>query len=99
MASFYLTVKATEDLASIWDYTFENWSENQADKYYSMLLKKFQEIANNPNAGKKYDSILTNLLGLRVSKHIIFYRKIEFRKIEITRILHVRMDLENRLLA
>ena len=27
--------KAVEDLSSIWDYTFTQWSENQADEYYA----------------------------------------------------------------
>ena len=30
--------KAVEDLSSIWDYTFIQWSENQADEYYAMLI-------------------------------------------------------------
>ncbi|RLC87435.1 MAG: type II toxin-antitoxin system RelE/ParE family toxin, partial [Chloroflexi bacterium] len=38
------------------------------------------------------------LFGLRVGRHIVFYRKIQFegKEIEITRILHERMDLKNR---
>jgi toxin ParE1/3/4 len=31
MANFYLTLKASEDLAEIWNYTFDEWSEKQAD--------------------------------------------------------------------
>ncbi len=38
MAKFRLTNKAVEDLAGIWNYTFDTWSENQADKYYKTLL-------------------------------------------------------------
>ena len=34
MASFHLTNKAVEDLAEIWNYTIDKWSENQADHYY-----------------------------------------------------------------
>lgn len=33
MASYVLTNKAVEDLSSIWEYTFDTWSERQADKY------------------------------------------------------------------
>lgn len=39
MAKFLLSNKAVEDLANIWDYIFEVWSENQADKYYEMLIE------------------------------------------------------------
>ena len=38
MANYKLTNKAVEDLAKIWDYTFEKWSEQQADKYYALLI-------------------------------------------------------------
>jgi toxin ParE1/3/4 len=32
--------KAIDDLSEIWDYTFHNWSETQADKYYEMPMRK-----------------------------------------------------------
>ncbi len=38
MAKYKLTDKAVDDLTQIWDYTFDKWTENQADKYYQMLL-------------------------------------------------------------
>lgn len=98
MAKYYLTNKAVEDLAKIWDYTFEQWSEQQADNYYEMLILNCQEIVINPNFGKTYDGITPNLLGIKANRHIIFYRIIRKDEIEITRILHGRMDLKNRIL-
>lgn len=38
MAKYLLTNKAVEDLSKIWDYTYEVWSENQADRYYTLML-------------------------------------------------------------
>lgn len=52
MAEYKLTNKAVEDLSKIWDYTFEVWSEKQADKYYGGLISNFEEIAENPELGK-----------------------------------------------
>ena len=98
MAKFELTNKAVEDLSKIWNYTFEIWSENQADKYYEMLISNCQEIADNPSLGKNYEGITQKLFGLKANRHIIFYREIERDYIEITRILHERMDLKNRIL-
>lgn len=49
MANYELSNKAVEDLTNIRNYTYENWSEEQADKYYEMLLGNCQLIANNPN--------------------------------------------------
>jgi toxin ParE1/3/4 len=97
MAKYYLTKKAVEDLTEIWNYTFDQWSEKQADIYYQILLANFLEIADDPNLGKNYDEITTDVFGLKINRHIIFYRKIQEKEIEITRILHGRMDLKNRI--
>lgn len=95
---YKLTNKAVADLSGIWDYTFNNWSEKQADIYYNMLLDCCQDIANNPELGKNYTGIKSELFGLKASRHIIFYRKSSEKPIEITRILHERMDLKKRII-
>lgn len=97
MANYILTNKAVEDLSTIWDYTFEVWSEKQADKYYNMLLDSCQDLANTKILGKKYPEISEDIFGFRVGRHIIFYRQLKNNRIEITRILHSRMDLKNRI--
>jgi toxin ParE1/3/4 len=96
MARYELTKKAVEDLSNIWNYSFENWSENQADKYYLLLIEGFKEIAGNPNIGKSFSEICDGLRGLRVGRYIVFFRTVNEQKIEITRILHEQMDLKNR---
>jgi len=96
MAKYYLTNKAVDDLATIWDYTYDKWSENQADKYYLLLLNSCQEIADNPNLGKKYDNVTEKLLGFKSNQHIIFYQIISNKEVEIIRILHGRMDLKSK---
>lgn len=97
MAEYKLTNKAVEDLSKIWDYTFEVWSEQQADKYYNELISICQEIAKNKNLGKSYEEISKQLLGLKANQHIIFYRTVNENYVEITRILHERMDLKKRI--
>jgi toxin ParE1/3/4 len=85
-------------LTGIWEYTIDEWSEQQADRYYNLLLDSSQDIANNPELGKNYAEITNDLFGLKTSRHIIFYRKRINQPIEITRILHDRMDLKNRII-
>jgi toxin ParE1/3/4 len=97
MAEYRLTNEAVEDLTNIWNYTFDNWSENQADTYYEMLLESCQLIADHPKIGKSYEEIKANLRGLKAVRHIIFYRIAEEHPIEITRILHDSMDLKSKL--
>ena len=52
MSEYKLTNKAVADLSKIWEYTFEVWSEKQADKYYDELILNCEEIAENPDLGK-----------------------------------------------
>ena len=97
MAKFYLTNKAVEDLGDIWNYTIETWSENQAEIYYSLLIDSCQELANKPNQGKSYEIVERNVLGFKTGQHVIFYRIVTEKEIEVVRILHGMMDMKNHL--
>lgn len=96
MSKYILSNKAVNDLSKIWDYTYEVWSENQADKYYFELLNDCQELAKNQLLGKNYDQINKDLFGYQSGQHLIFYRVLDSLKIEIIRILHSSMDLKKR---
>lgn len=96
MASFHLTVKASEDLSNIWNYTFDEWSEKQADKYLQLLLDVCLEVAEHPNWVKMYEIQMGNLWGYKVAEHIIFFQKISSSEIEVIRILHSSMDLKSK---
>jgi toxin ParE1/3/4 len=97
MAKYFLTNKAVEDLSKIWEYTYEVWSESQAGKYYELLTSSFQELVQKPELGQTYAEIDSTILGLRVGKHIVFYRVVKSSDIEIVRILRQRMDLKSRM--
>jgi toxin ParE1/3/4 len=97
MAKFSITNKAVDDLTKIWYYTYEVWSENQADNYYYELLEACQTLAENQDFGKNYDEVNLEIFGYKSGQHIIFYRKLSDKEIEITRFLHSRMDLKNRI--
>lgn len=97
MSNFRFTNKAVEDLTNIWNHTFDNWSESQADIYYLLLIENCKNIASNPELGKIYKGISKNLKGLQAGRHIIFFRKIEENSVEIIRILHEQMDLKHRM--
>jgi toxin ParE1/3/4 len=75
MGNYSLSRRAADGLSTIWNYTFEVWLESQADRYYFLTTDCCQEIANNSIAGKEYSEISKGLLGIKVGKHIIFYRK------------------------
>lgn len=97
MAGYSFTKKAVEDLSMIYEYTYEFWSEFQADKYYNELIYYCQLLAENPGLGKKYTEIGFDISGFLSNKHIIFYKIINPNEIEIIRILGAEMDLKNRI--
>jgi toxin ParE1/3/4 len=97
MARFYFTNKALEDLAEIWDYTVVEWSENQAENYYNLIMASCMDLANNPQLGKSYEILSLNVLGYKCGQHILFYRAMTKNEIEIVRVLHGMMDLKNKI--
>lgn len=95
---YKISVKASEDIENIWLYTFENWSLKQADRYINLIFDEIEYLANNSNSGKDFNHIRKNYRCSKVKSHLIFYRFIDKQNdIEIIRILHQRMDIENRL--
>ncbi len=97
MARFYFTNKALEDLAEIWDYTVVEWSENQAENYYNLIMASCMDLAKNPQLGKSYEILSLNVLGYKCGQHILFYRAMTKNEIEIVRVLHGMMDLKNKI--
>jgi toxin ParE1/3/4 len=93
--SYKISKKAFEDLESIWIYTYENWSVEQADRYYSLIMNEIEFITDNFMSGKSMEHIKTGYRASKVKSHLIFYRKNKDRHIEIIRILHQRMGIEN----
>ena len=97
MAKFSFTNRALDDLIEIWDYTVENWSENQAEKYYNLIVASCIDLDNNPQLGKSYNIVSQNLLGYKCGEHIIFFQEIVKNEIEIARVLHGMMDLKSKI--
>jgi len=40
--SYRISVKASEDIKNIWLYTFENWSQEQADRYVNLIFDEIE---------------------------------------------------------
>lgn len=97
MTKYRLTNEAKNDLEKIWIYTYNNFSLKQADKYYRLITDEFEYIASNPNAGKSIDHIRQGYKVSKVKSHLVFYKPSYKKGIEIIRILHERMDVENKI--
>ena len=97
MADYTITNKAADDLRSIWNYTYDKWSEHQADLYFNALITEFQNIANDKNSqDKEYYLIQSGLFCRRCRKHLIFYKHSYENNIKIIRVLHAMMDIESK---
>ena len=95
--SYIISKKAQSDLTNIWEFTFNHWSADQADRYVKLISDNFSTIDLNPDVGKNYSGIRSNYRGLQVKSHIIFYQINNANQVRIIRKLHMRMDLENRM--
>ncbi len=95
---YKISKQAENDLENIWLYTFEEWSREQADYYYDLIMDEIEYISENPKSGKDYNEIRKGYFRSRVKSHFIFYRiNLKEEKIEIIRILHQQMDVDSHI--
>ena len=96
--NYKISVEAKNDIEKIWLYTFENWSLKQADRYFDLIMDEVEYIAENPNSGKDYSNVRKGYLRSRIKSHFIFYKvNKKQNELEIIRVLHQSMNIENRL--
>lgn len=72
MCSIFKTQVAKSDLEGIWLYRFEEWNEEQADKYYDLLIEGINELLENPELGKSRTTIRSGYRSIQISSHIIY---------------------------
>lgn len=93
---YRISEKTISDLEKIWFYTFHKWSKEQADRYHRLIMQEIEFVVDNFNLSRKVDHIRADYRMTKVKSHLIFIRKVD-DYIEIIRILHESMDVENRL--
>lgn len=95
---YKISIEAQSDIEKIWLYTFETWSLEQADRYYDLIFDEIEFITENPKSGIDYNDVRKGYYRSKVKSHYIFYKiNQKEEEIEIIRILHQQMDIENRL--
>ncbi|KPE53016.1 type II toxin-antitoxin system RelE/ParE family toxin [Chryseobacterium indologenes] len=96
--NYKISKEALKDLEKIWLYTFENWSMEQADYYFNLIMNEIEYLTRNPMSGKDYGKVRKGYFRSRVKSHFIFYKiNLKDEEIEIIRILHQQMDISARL--
>ena len=97
MKKYRISEKAVSDLEKIWLYTFNKWSREQADHYYNIIINEIEFVVNNYEFCKNMDFVRAGYRMTKVKSHLIFFKITTDNLIEIIRILHQNMDIENRL--
>ena len=96
--NYIISKEAANDLENIWLYTFENWSIEQADRYVDLILDEVEYLCIKPKSGFDFGNIRKGYFRSKVKLHFIFYKVNEKQnELEIIRILHEMMDIENHL--
>lgn len=98
MSNYSISEKALDDLNSIWIYTAENWSVDQANWYYDLILDEIEFITENFETAKDFGHIRSNYRYSKVKSHLIFFKISKLNEIEVVRILYEKMDINNRLM-
>ena len=94
---YRISAKALEDLEDIWLYSYRKWSKEQADKYHRLIFEEIESIVINYDLCRSVDYIRIGYKVTKVKSHLIYFKKSNDGVIEIIRILHQKMDIENRI--
>jgi toxin ParE1/3/4 len=97
MSEYIISEKALEDINTIWIYTAENWPVEQADRYYNAIIDEIEFIVQKFELARDFEKIRKSYKYSKIKSHLIFFKKNKSNEIEVVRVLHERMDIENRL--
>lgn len=95
MAFYRLSPLAESDLEQIWLYTLNEWSLDQANRYYELIMDTIEELASGRKQGRKVD-IRDGYLKYGAGKHVVFFRRAG-ATMNVIRILHQNMDAERHI--
>ena len=87
---------AKNDIKKIWRYSYNNWGENQANKYVNELGQAINSIADNQMIGSVIDHVLEGYRMHHYKHHLIIYRFTQ-NTIVIVRVLGENMDVKRHL--
>ena len=91
-----LSPLAAADIEAIWDYSATTWDDAQAERYVTRLRSAIEGLATHPRLGRPCDEVRPGYRKLSVGSHLLFYRTND-TGIEIIRILHQKMDVDDYL--
>ena len=97
MEEYIISEKALEDLNTIWIYTAENWSVEQANRHYNLIVDEIEYGSEHFEMAKNFENVRKNYKYSKVKLHLVFHNKTLNTEMDFVRILHERMDIKNRI--
>ncbi len=91
-----LSPKAKSDINSIWDYTYDKWGQEQAEKYVCDLWDNIQLLKKDLSLSCDINNIRVGYKKIRSGSHVVFF-KVTNDDIDVIRILHKQMDFDRHL--
>ena len=89
VSEYRLSPAAQQDLESIWDFTVQTWSPDQADSYLRGLADKLSLLCENPLIARERAEIDPPVRLHPYRSHLIIYR-VEADHLAVIRIVHGR---------
>jgi toxin ParE1/3/4 len=96
MRKIRLHARAESDLIDIWQYSYEEWDDVQADNYLDELNTAINSLAANPHLGVRRDNTREGYRALFVKRHAVYYR-LGPTTVDVVRVLHGQMDPDKHL--
>lgn len=92
---------AIEQQVDIWLYTYENWGEQQADKYIDGLHEHLSAVTKNPGLLRSIPNFLIeDIYFSHYQRHYLFLKTANenlVEKFQVLSILHDSMDIPSKL--
>ena len=86
--------EAIVDIHNIAAYTIERWGRQQAQNYMATLRKDIESLTEFALRYPIHEASALNLRRMNSGHHLLFYLVTD-QTVEIIRILHERMDLDD----
>jgi toxin ParE1/3/4 len=86
MGRYFLSSRAETDMVSVWEYIAED-NLTAADHVIDQFTAAFEQIAQFPERGERYEHPKGEFRRVVVSPYLIFYR-ISGDEVHIVRVLH-----------
>ncbi len=83
--------EAYDDLIDIQNYTFQEYGENQWERYSIILEQALEHILKYPFSGHLREDVPKDYLTWQVEEHVFIYR-IDTGTIYLVRVLHKKMN-------